>query len=181
MSRKKNDTKIEDTIAPNLIPLVDIMFLLLLFFMLGADMTQREQSDLILPTATMVKESDPNKVTGERLVTINVHHNPAGRDACPVYANDGICREDEHWKWAIRGRDYDREGLKEQLAIEAQLAMQSAPDPVAGKILSDLKVLVRADARAPFGDVQKVIEYAGTASIFKIEVGAAKPAEEVNK
>ena len=27
---------------PNLIPMIDIMFLLLLFFMLGADMGQRE-------------------------------------------------------------------------------------------------------------------------------------------
>ena len=41
----------EESVGCNLIPMIDIMFLMLLFFMLGADMTQRELADVKLPKA----------------------------------------------------------------------------------------------------------------------------------
>ena len=40
MSRFKAQ-EVEEQVACNLIPMIDIMFLLLLFFMLSAEMTQR--------------------------------------------------------------------------------------------------------------------------------------------
>ena len=49
MSRKRSKPSVKEDVTCNLIPMVDIMFLLLLFFILGADMSQREQADLILP------------------------------------------------------------------------------------------------------------------------------------
>ena len=48
--------EVQEEIPCNLIPMIDIMFLLLLFFMLGADMGQRELEDVILPKALNVKE-----------------------------------------------------------------------------------------------------------------------------
>ena len=44
--------KAEEDVSPNLIPMIDIMFLLLLFFMLNADMSQRELEELTPPIAT---------------------------------------------------------------------------------------------------------------------------------
>ena len=44
MSRKKGGAA--EHVNPNLIPMIDIMFLLLLFFMLGADMSQRELEEV---------------------------------------------------------------------------------------------------------------------------------------
>ena len=41
----------ESEISPNLVPMIDIMFLLLLFFMLSADMSQHDQEELKLPQA----------------------------------------------------------------------------------------------------------------------------------
>ena len=38
--------------------MIDIMFLLLLFFMLGADMGQREKEELILPNADKIKDEE---------------------------------------------------------------------------------------------------------------------------
>jgi hypothetical protein len=46
----------EENVACNLIPMIDIMFLLLLFFMLSADMTTRVAEDMLLPVADQVKE-----------------------------------------------------------------------------------------------------------------------------
>ena len=48
-------------VNPNLIPMIDIMFLLLLFFMLGADMGQRELEEVMLPKAASMKEDKENK------------------------------------------------------------------------------------------------------------------------
>ena len=77
--------------------------------------------------------------------------------------------------------EYLDETIKPQLQILADLNLQSAPDPIAKKRLSERKVLIRADLNAPYGDVQKVIEYCGTAGMFKIEIAAAKPAPEKKK
>jgi biopolymer transport protein ExbD len=172
MSRRKPPAVKED-ISPNLIPMIDIMFLLLLFFMLGADMAKREFAEVVLPTANNAQEDDGRR--GEVGVTIiNIHHNP--RVTCAVHDNDGVCREKEHWLWDIRGKAYSLEEMKKQIQLEADSELEDAPDPVAKKVLSKRKVLIRAARTAPYGDVQKVIEVCGTAGIYKIEVGAARPA-----
>ena len=59
--------------------------------------------------------------------------------------------------------------------------METVPDPVAKKLLSARNVLIRADSAAPYGDIQKVIEYCGLVGIYKIEVAAARPAAAAKK
>ena len=175
MAHKKAPV-IEESISPNLIPMIDIMFLLLLFFMLGADMSQRELAgELILPEAAKVPEDDNKKVEGEEHTTINIHHEVEDGSACAVNANGGICREEGHWQWSIRGKNFNKNTLKDQLAIEAAMNMETEPDPVAKKVLSARNVLIRADSAAPYGDIQKVIELCGTVGIYKVEVAAARP------
>jgi biopolymer transport protein ExbD len=175
---KHKPPQVEESISPNLIPMIDIMFLLLLFFMLGADMTQRELAgELILPEASQVPEDDKKKVGGEEYTTVNIHHEVQDGTACAVNANGGICREEGHWQWSIRGKNYNKDTIKGQLQLEAEMNMERDPDPVAKKILSARNVLVRADSAAPYGDIQKVIEACGTASIYKVEVAAARPAD----
>jgi biopolymer transport protein ExbD len=181
MGHKREKPEVKEDISPNLIPMIDIMFLLLLFFMLGADMGQREKEELILPNADKVKEEDKARHQGEFLTTINIHHSPDKGVVCPIADNGGICRDESHWKWAISGHDYNKDTIKPQLQILADLNLQSAPDPIAKKKLSERKVLIRADKDAPYGDVQKVIEYCGVAGMYKIEIGAAKPAPEKKK
>ncbi len=180
MRHKQAKPEVKEDISPNLIPMIDIMFLLLLFFMLGADMGQREKEELILPNADKVK--DEKKETEKNgLTTINIHHQPDKGVVCPIADNGGICREESHWKWAISGHDYNKDTIKPQLQILADLNLQATPDPVAKKRLSERKVLIRADKDAPYGDVQKVIEYCGVAGMYKIEIAAAKPAPEKKK
>src|ERR1700741_604938 len=134
----KKPAVIEESISPNLIPMIDIMFLLLLFFMLGADMSQRELAgELILPEAAKVQIDTTRR---EDNTTINIHHEAQDGSRCSMFAN-GICREDGHWQSSIRGRSFD----KDALAIEASLSMESEPDPVAKKFLSARNVLIRAD------------------------------------
>ena len=169
---KRKAPPLKEDISPNLIPMIDIMFLLLLFFMLGADMGKREHEELVLPLADKVKEDD-NKRSADPETTINIHH--ANDVTCPVHANNGVCREPGHWKWAISGISYNQEDLARELKVLAELEPEPQADNKSGKALSKRKMLIRADRTAPYGNVQKAIELCGLAGIYKIQVGAAKP------
>ncbi len=177
MARRKPSVIKEDVMC-NLIAMVDIMFLLLLFFMLGADMGQRELAELVLPKADQIKPDD-NKKTEEKYTTINLHHKYSeGGFTCPINDQGGICRDPDHWRYAIRGQEFTKADIAPQLAEEAASDMDTEVDKEAGKKLSKRKVLIRADVSAPFGDVQKLIELCGQAGMYMIEVAAAQPPKE---
>src|SRR6187549_1732303 len=95
---KRKAPPLKEDISPNLIPMIDIMFLLLLFFMLGADMGHRELEDVRLPVAAQA-----TKDLGKDRLTINAHH--ADGIVCEPYRANKVCRVDAHWKLAFRGED----------------------------------------------------------------------------
>ena len=175
MARKRYRPQVKEDVQCNLIPMVDIMFLLLLFFMLGADMTQREQASLVLPTASEIKENEKVK-SAEPTTTINVQHRQSSSSfQCAIAERGGYCRDEEHWMIVIRGREVPRPTLKEQLKIEADETLEPDVDPIAGVRLSARKVIIRADRAAPYGDINKIIETCSLVGIYKVEVGAAVP------
>ena len=167
--------EVEENVGCNLIPMIDIMFLMLLFFMLSADMTQREMEDLVLPQGDQVKE-DPKEADKDPRTTINLFHRAdGGAFSCPINKRGGVCREDEHWLIAIRSEEFTLETVKAKLKEIADEVLEPEPDPIAKKQLSRRKVIIRGDKAAPYGHVQKLIEICGTSGIYKIEVGAALP------
>jgi biopolymer transport protein ExbD len=76
-------------------------------------------------------------------------------------------RSDE-WRWQVRRRAYrmDRAGWK---GLTVDLARRAG---VVGNGLSSRHLLIRADARAPWGLLQKAIEAAALARIYKIHIAA---------
>jgi biopolymer transport protein ExbD len=172
----------QENIAPNLIPMVDIMFLLLLFFMLGADMGQRELEEVKLPVAADVhedKDDAPSKKAQPR-VNVNVYHD---NDKCVNYKQgEGICIEDAHWKIGIHGNSWDQNGnpipnenvtgksLHDFLSGEADLE-RTDPNNLS---VSDRRVMIRADAASLYGFVQKVMNACAEVGIYKVEIGAAQ-------
>ena len=103
---KKIKLSIVEDIAPNLIPLVDIMFLLLLFFILGTDMGHRQLEDVKLPEAKTAKDDKPKPGVVVDRVTINVHH-PAVKGApCPAVEKNRVCRDESHWRIAVGAEDF---------------------------------------------------------------------------
>ena len=164
----------EENVACNLIPMIDIMFLLLLFFMLGADMSQRELEDVVLPKASEAKEESKIKQAGEGgRTTVNVfHRHTAGGGECAAFAAGQVCRDLDHWQMAIRSNYYTLETITPALTEEAKLEIEEVKE---GKALSNRHVMIRADENAPYGFIQKVIESCASAGIYKIEVAAAQP------
>src|SRR5215510_11294970 len=124
MSSRKPPPVKED-ISPNVVPMIDVMFLLLLFFMLGADMSQREAVEVVLPKADQIKTLD--KEEKDPVTTVNVHHDR--NIACPIFENGGVCREKGHWVISIRGNEYTYETLKPQLQIEGDEFLEDEVQP----------------------------------------------------
>jgi biopolymer transport protein ExbD len=167
----KNLPRIQESLAPNLIPMIDIMFLLLLFFMLGADMGQRSLEEVRLPLASSAQH-EPPRAAPEPRVTINAHRRTDA--ACPDYGRRRTCRDPGHWKLAIRGKD-----VTGQDALAAALEVETAGSrhvDAQGLLVSDRRVMIRADASAPYALAQRAMKVCAEQGIYRIEVGAAKPA-----
>ena len=175
MSRKKSGAA--EHVNPNLIPMIDIMFLLLLFFMLGADMGQRELEEVMLPKAMSMKEDKENKEKDKNKLTINVYHKYEVK--CQAYLKGAVCRDDAHWRTGIKGKDYSEpEKLGGYLKKEADATRGTDPK---NPQVSELKVQIRADASAPYGLAQRAMNTCAKAGIYKVEVGASRPADDKKK
>jgi len=179
-SVRKADT--EESVYLNVIPMVDIMFLLLLFFMLTADFGGRELEEVDLPIGQTIKEDKQDEAKGR--VNINVFHTVTkGIEAavsCPAFDAKQPCRDRTHWNIAIRGKRFGSKQL-EQWALDRahdyKLTVEKKSEAQASdrKVPTDLRVMVRADKRAPFEFVQVVMERLGAAGIYRLEYGASEP------
>jgi len=165
----KNLPAVQETLSPNLIPMIDIMFLLLLFFMLGADMSHRDLEEVRLPRADAAVQ-DPPGAPQDRL-TINAHHRPDLR--CSA-ASPVPCRDASHWRLSVKGKDCtDPAALAAVLREGSGSARRS---DAAGRPVSDLRVMIRADASAPYALAQRAMNVCAEQGVYRIEVGAAKQA-----
>ncbi len=132
-------------------PMIDIVFQLIIFFMLITDMSQQEMEAVQQPVAKKVLE-DKQKPK-ERLI-VNVFKNLTSNK----------------WELKFRGKRYpDVKVLKNRLAEHAN----RFKDPKMPS-LSNVSVMVRADARAPFEEVQKILQICGDnqVRIYKVEINA---------
>jgi biopolymer transport protein ExbD len=162
----------EENVAVNVVPLVDIMFLLLLFLMVGGDMSHRESAELQLPLADKATEAKKDE---DNYVVINVH--PI-RD--PSNDQDRLTqgfRDISNWQFGISGIEYKTYWeLVDKLKEVAMRKLEDTPLPgTKDKYLSAVTVTIRADKSAPYGMIQLAMQACSEALLYKIEVGAAKP------
>jgi biopolymer transport protein ExbD len=163
----------EESVACNLIPMIDVMFLLLLFFMLGADMSQRELEEVRLPKADRCVNDDPIAMLGGR-TTVNVFHaRPSSGVTCAVHESGGRCRDASHWLVAIRASEFAADEIALRMKEEAELVRPAFDDEHCGNATRE--VMIRADAEAPYAVVQKILEGCAAAGLWKVVVGAARP------
>ncbi len=153
--------RVQEAIAPNLIPMVDIMFLLLLFLMLGADMGRRQLEDVRLPQAAALTDGEP--MPPEGLTIVNVYHS----DATCAARSGGACAERAHWAIGVRGNDYTPASIGALLRSDGDAGARSAG-------LSNRRVLIRADRSACYETVQSVIEACAAAGLPRVDIGAAE-------
>jgi biopolymer transport protein ExbD len=135
----------------NVVPLLDVMFLLLIFLMLGSDMSVRETAAVRLARASEAKPAK-DRPPG-RVVTLNVV--PKG----------------DAWTYSMSDREYDAAALPARLAVVAGDAME--PAAINGRALSAVTLTIRCDKDAPYSFVQDALTACASAGIYKTEVAAA--------
>ena len=130
-------------------PMIDVVFQLLIFFMLTNHMAQVERAQLQLPSADQAKE---DKGVGGNCMIVNIH-------------KDG--------QLEMSGRPVSWDIMKESLLNEAKL--RKDPKNPNNVLLS---VIIRADVDTPYAVVQKVMYNCAEYNISNVAFGARVINEE---
>lgn len=161
--------RVQETLSANVIPMVDIMFLLVLFFMLAADMAQKERETVPLATAVSVEKEEQPSISGpEKRVILNLLHR--SELVCGFYSpqHESRCVLLSHWEYRLRGEVYalDSVGLG---MFEQCIRELGSPEQ-----LPAMELMIRPDRSAPFLFVQKAIEICARVGIYKLQFGVEK-------
>jgi biopolymer transport protein ExbD len=147
----------------NMTPMIDVVFLLIIFFMIITDMTQQELEELELPLAVKAVEDKPNPDEtrpiinvlqgGQMIVRRQMLHDP----------EDPALMTFE----PLQGYLVDKVAQMKKAPLSDSNPTLVPEDPV----------LVRADEYTPFRYVQKIMEICGMTGIqiWKIELAAKTP------
>ena len=160
MNINKHDA--ETDMEMNMTPMIDVVFLLIIFFMIITDLTQQELEDLVLPVAEEAVEDKPNPDEKRPIVNIK-------QDGEIIVRRESIYSPEQD--------DYTE--LEAYLSDMAQLMDKDTPEGLNVEV-PDEPVLIRADENTPFKMVQKIMEICGKKGIqiWKVELAAAQPEEQ---
>jgi biopolymer transport protein ExbD len=140
----------------NMTPMIDVVFLLLIFFMVVVDMTQKDLADLTLPIAIT---AEPDK----------------SDDRDPRY----IVNVDRQGLIKYKGADYTLGELKQLLnrlkRIYGKYKDFGKPPNIVKA--SELFVLVRADKDTPWQHVQWIMTIMAEEKLYKLQFGAKQYAD----
>jgi biopolymer transport protein ExbD len=132
----------------NMTPMIDVVFLLIIFFMLVSEFQRMELEVIMLPFALEAKEEAKDQQ--ERII-INVNEK-------------GVIK--------VAGRKYEPEELQEELKRRAQASRKDAQG------LPVLAVKIRGDARCEYKYVQDAMVQAMRAYIWKMSFGVSPMEEQ---
>lgn len=151
----------------NMTSMIDVVFLLIIFFMLITDLTQQDLEDILLPVAQASVPDKPDPKRVRPVVNINA-------DGVMVVKREELYNPETE----------DTQELEGYLSNQARM-MPKKPfsEDGTGPLIPDNPLLIRADTNTPFKYVQRVMEICGKKGIqiWKIEIAAAEPEEDKKK
>ena len=154
MRLSKKDLEPEE-IDLDMTPMIDVVFLLIVFFMIVVDLTQQDLVLLQLPNSEMgTKDKNPEK----NRVTVNVTWD----------------EETKTSKIIAKRQEYTPDELKDWLYPIARLKINPKNK------LSEIPILIRCDKDAPFRKVQEVMQICADKDIkiYKVLIAAADTSGE---
>jgi len=171
MNLAKHDPETEMEL--DMTPMIDVVFLLIIFFMIITDLTQQELEDLELPTAT---HAVADKIKpGEWRPIINIPYDGQMVVKREVYYDPEI--HDSQAQPYLQ--------VKEWLSLVADKMSQEHfnVDAQTGPMIPDDFLLIRADQSTPFRHIQKVMAFCGEkgVQIWKVQLAASEPPSEDGK
>ncbi len=165
----------------NMTPMIDVVFQLLIFFMLVTNLESLDVEALVVPKAQKAQED--KAVQKDRLVVSVAHDEKIDCPDYSFYKTDPrfsrVCRKPGHWQLKYKKTPF----TEEQLAARLRMAADEMRDPNDREI-SNRPLMIRADERAPWEQVQRILyicvkpDY--KVMIWKIELSVEllQPAEE---
>jgi len=129
----------------NMAPMIDVVFLLIIFFVLVSTFASAERLPMELPQPD-ASQAQNLKLTDRVIINIQLA-DPADPDRSDVIYNFGPSRVDS---------------LAE---ISSRLALHA-------RLVPDLKVVIRADRRVRYGDVREVMQAVAEQGIEKMNIVA---------
>jgi biopolymer transport protein ExbD len=147
---KKKDNEPEP-LEINMTPMIDVVFLLIVFFMIVVDLTQQEIVLLQLPPAEF---AEPDKKPEKNRLTVNICYDPA----------------DERCWIQVKRAEMNLDELKAWMYPYARLKI----DPKTK--FSEIPIIIRCDRDAPFRMVQQVMQVCADKDIqiYKVMLAAAE-------
>ena len=158
MARSKELDPSNQSVEANMTPMIDCVFLLLIFFMIVSEMSSLDMESLALPYADQAHP--PEEESPERRIVINVQKDDAKK---------GFVR--------VQGRNYDKDKLAELVRKEA-IKSGREHDPQFPKIkIYKLRILIRCDREAKYETIQWVFDACSKNGVYKT-ILAASPSSE---
>jgi len=156
----------------NMTPMIDVVFLLIIFFMLITDMTQQDLEILTLPKATTAVPDEPDPKDFRPVINI-------------TQLGDMVVKRDTVFKSAETGGDEDETDLKGTL-LQFRDNMEEEPFNIetgAGPMIPADFLLIRADQYTLFHYVQRVMTVCGDKDIqiWKVQLAAATEEEKAGE
>lgn len=155
-------------------PMIDMTFLLIIFFIIVTDLSQQELEELKLPVARSAVEDKPPEfrpilnvlMDGSIIIKKETYYEPGidtGGRMDPVRQG----KPDYYWK------------LADFLALKIVPFMNKEVDEVLKMELPDDPILIRADRNTPFKYIQRIMEVCSREGIhiWKVELAAAETPE----
>jgi biopolymer transport protein ExbD len=146
--------------------MIDVVFLLIIFFMIITDLTQQDLEALELPPARTAVEDNPDPKVVRPILNI------PQRGAI-------IIKTEAYYDPERDGNDMTR--LERYLA-DASARMPKKFDPEVGAKLPDNPLMIRADTNTEFKAIQRIMEICGKQGIqiWKLELAAAEDEDAKN-
>lgn len=160
MAKKKKRSGAIEAEQPDLTPMIDITFQLVVFFLVANDLTRKEIEELELPQALAGGE---DKGEDQRII-INILQ-PKDINNPPKIPTI-----------KVKGREYDLKQLERFMKTQADLKREGDGSPGSP---SAVYVLVRADKHAPWQHIQYVMQACAApgVAIYKMQFATTKNAD----
>lgn len=139
----------------NMTPMIDVVFLLIVFFMIVVDLTQKDLVQLQLPNSEM---GEPDKKPEKNRITVNITWDDKS-ESSEIY---------------VKQRPYTLDELKTWMYPIAKSRINKKTK------FSEIPILIRCDKDAPFRMVQQVMQICADKDIqiYKVLLAAAETKPE---
>jgi biopolymer transport protein ExbD len=159
MNLAKHDPETE--MEMDMTPMIDVVFLLIIFFMIITDLTQQDLEDLELPVAISATEDKPDP--DEKRPIFNIKHTGS-----IIVRKEPLYSPETH------------DGLKDPMGdVKKKLAIIAKNMPRKDD-LPDGHLMIRGDRSVPFKYVQQVMQECAQKGIqiWKVQLAASMPNPE---